>query len=117
MTRAERIKAFSMRLDGYSWQEIGKKLGYEPATVFGDISRCIHKKRWALPIAYPALREICARQFDGSISKMATAMGVSDSTLRNQLNGTCPPSGNTIRIVTEVFGLSFKEAFGQMDRD
>ena len=117
MTREERIKAFSMRLDGCSWQEIGKKMGYEPATVFGDVSRCIHKKRRNLPIVYPALCEICVHQFDGSISKMATAMGVSDSTLRNQLNGTCPPSGNTIRIVTEVFGLSFKDAFGRTDRD
>lgn len=117
MTRDERIKAFTMRIDGYSWEDISKAVGYESATVFGDLTRCIRKKRRPVSIVYPAIREICYQRFDGSITKMAYALGMSDSTLRDQLNGTCQPSGRTIRNILSAFDMTFEEAFGKVERD
>lgn len=117
MNREERIKAFTMRLDGFSWEDIGKEIGYEPSTVFCDVSRCIKKRRRPVSIVYPALREMCYQKFDGSLSNMAKALGLSESTLRSQMNGTCQPSGNTIRAILSVFGMTFEEAFGKVERD
>lgn len=117
MTRDERIKAFTMRIDGYSWDDISEAVGYERATVFTDLTRCIRKKRRPVPIVYPALRELCYQRFDGSISKMALSLGMSESTLRDQMNGTTQPSGNTIRSILSAFDLTFEQAFGSVERD
>lgn len=117
MTRDERIKAFTMRIDGYSWDDISEAVGYEASSVFADLTRCIRKKRRAVPIIYPAIREICYQCFDGSVYKMALSLGISESTFREQMNGTVQPSGNTIRSILSAFDLTFEQAFGSVERD
>ena len=41
VTKEERLKAFQMRLDGETWVEIGKTLGYAHNTVQQDLKMVV----------------------------------------------------------------------------
>lgn len=110
MTRQERIKAFEMRLDGKSWPEIGRVLGYSHSTVYGDLRICILSQKKAVPCIYPALAEIIMQDYGGSIRAFAERCGASYNAMYSVLSGrtTTKSLGAGICSVT---GLSHEEAF------
>ena len=59
MTREERIKAFTMRIDGHNWQEIAREIGYADCTIKNDLSACIR-----IP---PGPRPCCIRSSEGTL--------------------------------------------------
>lgn len=113
MTRADRIKAFRMRIDGMSWADIGHQLGYDSSSVYRDIKNCISSPRCPSRIIYPALFKICVEQFDGSILQMSKELGISDSALRSCLFGKSRPTARIIDAVRSRFGLTYESAFAK----
>lgn len=111
MTRAERLKAYKMRLDGMTWNAIGEALHYDGNSVYKDLLRSLQAGKKQAKILYPKIRKICYTQFDGSLSRMAAHLALSDSTFRNQMKGKSAPSFETIQAVTKTFGISCEEAF------
>lgn len=113
MTRAERIQAFELRLDGKTWEAIGQALGYDGSSVCRDLRLCISAPRRPPQIIYPALLSLCVQQFDGSILQMSRALGLSDSALRKCLFGKSRPTARVIDAIRNQFGLTYEAAFSK----
>ena len=111
MTRQERMKAFEMRLDGKSWTEIGKELGYSSSTVKQDIMGCILASPRQVNCAYPAIRRIITDEYGGSVHAFAIACDVSPNVMYYILPGKSAPKRELIEAILRVTGLSYEEAF------
>ena len=104
------IQAFSMRLDGCTLDEIGKKLGCSRQTVHLMLKKvsCVkeHKKT-----VYPGLNKWLYENAS-NVTELSREIGCSQSTLSIHLNGIRDLKISTIFKILEYTGLSFEEAFG-----
>ena len=114
MTRAERIAAFAMRLDGKSWVEIGETLGYSPGAALKDLRSCLEGTQKAAYCVYPAIARAIQEEFGGSIRSLADAAGISYNTAYNILTGRADP-GRHAAILSEAAGLPAEVAFMRGD--
>lgn len=110
MTNDERIKAFTMRLDGKTWEEIGDVLHYAPCTARADIVRCINAAPRKIRCCYPAIRRVIIDQY-GSIRNFSAVCGFHSNTIRLVLSGRCRPSRRVADAILAATGLSYEEAF------
>lgn len=113
MTRQERMKAFEMRLDGKSWDDIAAVLGYTTNNVRIDIIHCIRYTPRQITCVYPAIRQYITANCYGSAHQFARDCGVPYSTMGNILNGRHTPSLETATAILQATGLSVDEAFRQ----
>lgn len=116
MTNQERIKAFALRLEGCSWKEIGKALGYSAATVQQDLKRCVGIGPRQVHCVYPALRDYITERYGGSVQSFARACGVAVSTMYAVLPGRVRPGKLIIDALLETTGLSYEDAFKRSDQ-
>lgn len=110
MTRSERMQAFSMRLDGDSWERIGSAIGYAGDTVRRDLHNCMLAPS-TFRCAYPALRKYITEHHAGSVREFARDCGISLSTMYRALRGDEEPSPFTTRVIAETTGLDIGHAF------
>ena len=117
MDRTDRIKAFRMRMDGSSWDEIGDELGYEPSTVYNDLRNCMKRPPRQPNIRFPGLRRYVMEECGGSISVLADRCGLSVNSLYASLgNGhKTNPSFDIIRAITSTTGKTYEELFEEED--
>lgn len=111
MTKQERMLAFSMRCDGYSYEEIGEQLSYEPRTISKDLHTVLEKSPRTPLIRYPAIREFVRVRCGGSIERFAERMRVSPHRLRRFLVHGDMPTERMLDKITEATGLTREEAF------
>ena len=111
MRNAERVRAYQMRVSGMTWEAIGRAMHYDGQTIKRDLINSLTVDRKLSAIRFPALRKICADQFDGSAAQMALRLGMPESTFRNQMTGRTSLSISTVEAVRDGFGLSYEEAF------
>ena len=110
MTRKDRLTAFSMRLDGMTWAQIGKCLSYSPGAVSKDLHRVLEKEQAAPVLLYPNLQRYMEKQCYGSVEAFAHAMHVSPHRLRCVLIYGDEPAESLVQKITEATGLTEKEA-------
>ena len=111
MTREEKIEAFSMRLDGYTFQEIGERFGVSKTAVQQILQRAVSSNgtvhsKWV----YPNLRDWIIEQ-GLSLSQMSQMFGLSVNSISTYLLGKMDPPYSFIKAVLKVSGMSFEEAF------
>lgn len=111
MTKAERMKAFEMRLDGHNWAGIGKALGYEGHSVSADLARCVRTPPRQPNICYPVLREYVVSQFGGSVTAFADHFHVSRGSVYAVLRGDYQPKKDFIDALISATGLPYEELF------
>lgn len=109
MTRDERIRAYTMREDGFSLYEIGQELGYSESAISSALIQTIRKGVKNLNIIYPTLRN--AVQKYGTIQAFSLACGVSPSTSYAVLSGRTAPSQEFKDAVCRELGIPEREAF------
>jgi len=105
MNKNDRMRAFSLRCDGCTWDEISKVLGYESSTIARDIHSVIEKGVHTPQIIYPKLLAFVLMKCDGSIENFARQLGVHPHRLRRVLVYGDQPSERMINIVTEYTKL------------
>lgn len=115
MKREDKIKAFSMRLDGFTFQEIGEYLGVSKIAVQQMLQRAISSQgtvhsKWV----YPNLRDWVIEQ-GLSLSQMSQMFGLSANSISTYLLGKMDPSFSFIKAVLNASGMSFEEAFYRED--
>jgi len=111
MTRAERMKAFEMRLDGKSWKEIAAQLGYTPNGVRMDMISAIRYTPRQVNCIYPALRAYIVAECGGSVEGFSRHCNIPESTMGNILVGRHQPNMDSTRLILKATGLTFDEAF------
>ena len=121
MTREDKIKAFTMRLDGMSWYRIAEVLGFEPYNVREAIldtlrikhAESITKKRGT--IVYPSIADyLCKNHM--CIRDLARKMGKSfGPQVYNVLYGMTKPRPYTISCISEATGIPAKQLLKERD--
>ena len=115
MTREEKIEAFTMRLDGYTLQEIGDHFGlsrerirailYQTTTASG-----IARKQYVYP-------NIAKWMIENKISPglFSKKIGCSQAAVSNWMTGKRDPSYKFINLVLKETGMTYEEAFKRED--
>ena len=106
MTNFERKKAFSLRLEGNGWKEIGEALGYCSETVKKDLRLCILGKPRRVRSVYPALSRFIEERYGGSVRAFALDCGLGPQVLYSVLPGRRPMSPEEVQCIRELSGLS-----------
>lgn len=113
MTREEREKAFEMRLDGKSWEEIAEVLGYDAEWIRQDMVEAINKRKKVSAVIYPAVAEHIATHCNGSIYTFACRCNMSKSAMYRIICEGEKPSRKMASKILEETGLKYKEAFSR----
>ena len=110
MTNEDRREAFDLRLAGYTWEEIGERLGYAANTVERDLRRCMTRSGQCLDrVVYPALRHYISYHHQGSVSAFCEAVGVSRNRGGAILRGEQPMGEDFLRQAEDRTGLRTNE--------
>jgi len=96
LTRDERIRAFALRCDGATWEQIGRELHYEPNTVRTDLLNVVKRGSRIPAVLYPAVRRYLLRRHSGSINAFAKDLHVNPHELRKVIVYGAPP-GKTLK--------------------
>lgn len=116
MTKEEMIRAYAMRLNGASWEDIGKALKYAGVSVYCTLLASIQSKPRQGTVIYPVLRELIETKYHGRITEFVRDIGMPESTTRNILKGIAQPSEPFLRAVENKTGLSAQQAFQTPER-
>lgn len=114
MTYHERMKAFELRLNSMTWDEISEMIGYSPSTIETDLKSCVNGRKRKSSCIYPALRKIIMLDYGGSIRQFATACGVSYGCVYCCLTGRSRPEKSGKQICA-FLGITPEQAFGKKD--
>ena len=113
MTRAEKIDAFTMRLDGYTLQEIGDKYGltrerirqmFAAVTTESGISR----KNYIYPNISDWMIDNNVIQYD-----LCKKLGCAQNTISYYLTGRKNPSFAFINLMLELTKMPYEVAFSK----
>ena len=111
MTRQERIKAFTMRIDGANWSEIGRELGYSSTAVKSDLQACVQSIPHQVTCIYPRIRKIIVDDFGGSARAFAIACGTTPNRMYHYLSGRGTLNKSIVETILTFTGLTYDEAF------
>lgn len=116
MTREEKIRAFAMRLDGMTFEEVAKEFG-----VTREYIRQIcytprkHSRRGKdFCCVYPGLKK-WMREHQYSVSRLATEIGIQKSSVAwtGKLSGKRNITVKEAKKILAITGLTFEETFGE----
>lgn len=113
MTKDERMRAFALRCEGATWEEIGEILHYTGNAVCQDIHRIVDRKPSLPKIVYPNIYKAMCKNYGGSISQLADAMHVSPHRLRRVLLGDDAPTENLKAKLCRELHMEESEVFMQ----
>lgn len=111
MTNQERIRAFTMRLNGATWQEISRAIKYNPVTIRDDLLRCVRYAPRQSSVIYPVIRDYIAVNYGGTVGAFATDCGISYNVMYSALTGRTRPSPAIRTAVAKMLGTSADNAF------
>ena len=111
MSNEEKLRAFALRLEGKTWEEIGEIMHYTKQSVHQALYSVLSGGERSTLVAYPEIREYITRRHGGSVAAFATEMQMSASYVRRVLFCGERPSEKLVKNVTAALGVSEEEAF------
>lgn len=113
MTREEKIDAFAMRLDGFTYEEIGQKYGMSKERVrqiFANVTAesGIARKNYIFPNIRDWMVKNKVNQY-----YFAKKLGTTQTTISAILTGKHNPSFKFIQCVLETTGMTYEVAFSK----
>jgi hypothetical protein len=111
MNKEDRMKAFALRCDGFTWAQIAERLNYDETTVRDDLHTVLDKQKKCPRIIYPALAKYICQNHAGSIERFAISLQASPHRLRLVLVCGEFPSESLITKITTTTGMTREEAF------
>jgi len=116
MTREEKIEAFAMRLDGKTYDEIGKRFGLTKQRI-EQILNVSGKYMPYKKVIYPNLcRHI--KEHYGSVPKFDDALGYAGRNpvlMHRRLRGEGVITISEVREILKLTGMTFEECFALAD--
>lgn len=109
MNKSDRMRAFSMRCDGMTWEQIGGAMNYDARAISRDLQSVMEKPPRMPAILYPAVKEFVRQRCFGSIEVFANIMRVSPHRLRRVLVHGDKPTEALIQKIAESTGLTREE--------
>lgn len=119
MTRDQKIEAFTMRIDGYSYQEIANKMGVSRQAVQDYLQRSIsynlRKVRFCGNCVYPNILKYM-QDHKMNLSDFANAVEMNYANLSRVLKGK-NTSKTSIDKILKVTGMTYEEAFWREENE
>ena len=110
MTNPERERAFSLRLLGLSWEEIGAELGYTGQAVRKDLKWCLSAQRInETQIPYPRLARYISGRYRGNVGAFLKDVGLPRDRGYDQLHGKTPMTPEVVEQIAFHTGLLKRE--------
>lgn len=111
LTREQKIEALTMRIDGYTYDEIGARLGMSKQNVHKLMqSYFLKPDKQVKKIIYPTIKD-WVRSNGTNIRELAEKAGISYQHLIFVLYGEREPGLKVIKRILDVTGLTYEEAF------
>lgn len=113
MTYADLEKAFSMRVRGFNYCEIGRAMNYDSGAVRLALKNVVDgKRRRKNPLCiYPRIAEYMRINAENRISVFADMLGISESSTREILAGRREVTAKFRAAVANTTGMGVAEAF------
>ena len=106
LTNSDRIRAYKLRLSGYTWQQIGQLLGYDGSYIERDLRRSMTRSGVNLGlIRSPALAHRIALDNNGSVSDFLRGIRYPLNAGRRELSGKDPCSARLRTLVRDAVGI------------
>ena len=109
MTNQELQKAFIMRLNGKTYEEISKELYYSASSIRDSLDSIVHNGPRVCSTVYPRLNDCIAWNYGGMVMKFAYACGIRASTMYALLNGRMPLTPTHLMKIKQATGLTEEE--------
>lgn len=119
MTYADLEKAFSMKLRGFSYAEIGRAMNYDSGAVRLALKNVVDgKKRRKDPLCiFPKISRYMRINAENRISVFADMLGISESSTREILAGRREVTPKFRSAVIRLTGMGAAEAFSPYPLD
>ena len=113
MTREDKIKAFVMRLDGSTFQEIADEFGVSRQCIQQTLSDETTGHKKVAKCIYPGIEKWMRENYCTAymLHKKMGLWGENTAPMYNRLNGTTEFTLNDIKVLLDVTGMTFDEAF------
>lgn len=121
MTKQELLRAFEMRVDGLSYEQIGEALHYDAGGISDALYRVVNKTcvygRTMRRIVYPEIAAYCkANDMNIATLYRATHKGqIRPWRFYKVLYGEAKPNEGDVIALTELLGKPYKEVFRRDD--
>lgn len=112
MTRDELMRAFEMRIDGMSFEQIGQKMSYSKNAIRQNLVACMRGGRGQ---AYPELECLVMRDYDGNLARFARTCGIPYNALYVAMSGRSRLSKNMVTRICAATGLTSKDVLREKD--
>lgn len=109
MTREQKIEAFSLRLDGWTYKRLAERYGTTPAKIETAL-RQPRKRAASKSCAYPRIAKEMRENGWGYVD-IARMAGITPWRMYNALTGVTLLTPEIVDAVKRVFGLDYLEAF------
>lgn len=109
MNNPDRIRAFAMRCDGASWEEIGEALHYTWGAVRHDLFSVVQRGGRSPNILDPRIRAYVVSNCNGSVNAFAAQLGVCQSHLSRVLARTARAGEALRNKVLDATGIDLDD--------
>lgn len=118
MTYADLEKAFSMKLRGFTYSEIGRAMNYDYGTIRAALKNVVDGKRRKDPrCIFPRISRYMRINAENRITVFADMLGVSESQTREILAGRHEVTPKFRAAVVNTTGMGIAEAFSPYPLD
>lgn len=116
MTNEQKAEAYRMRLDGKSYQEIGKQFGCTRQNVENALRMSILKPniRSFQKCPYVGLKRFLVEN-KVALLNFAKKLEITEPTARRRISGETSFTIREIRVVLQLTGMTFEECFAETE--
>lgn len=120
MNKEQKVEAFKMRMDGYTYDSIAKKFNVSKQYVQAELSRSLKRKS---NVKYPKLQEwleinnISNKKFCEIIGSNANVYNAMSVIRRSRMSGKTGFKIDEIKKILEYTGMTFEELFKESGID
>lgn len=114
MTRQEKIKAFEMKMDGYSLSEIADELGYTKQWISSMFQWVMEEKRNKFNVVYPEIQKFMINK-QYTFTMIAEQICYTVSTVSLYLRGKQKPSDAFVKAMEQLTHIDREKLFRRED--
>lgn len=120
MNKEQKVEAFKMRMDGYTYDSIAKKFNVSKQYVQAELSRSLKRKS---NVKYPKLQEwleinnISNKKFCEIIGSNANVYNAMSVIRKSRMSGETGFKIDEIKKILEYTGMTFEELFKESGID
>lgn len=118
MTKEQLLQAFEMKIDGFTYKQIGEALAYDSTHIYYSLSRICagdttpKRRNRREKYHFPKLKSAIFDNFS-TVNEFCMAKDLPYTTVLSLLNYGHRPTARIRQLITERLGMPFEELFAE----